>query len=153
MATQFHWRRFAEFECDELYAVLALRQNVLVVEQSSPYPDLDFVDQAADHLLATDNGTLIGYARCHAPLAGTAHASFGRVVVAQKYRGTGIGKELIERVIAHLAEGSCRDVRIGAQLYLEDFYSRFGFTRDGEPYDDVGVPHVNMRLRLGHAPS
>ena len=148
---QFHWRRFDELGRDELYAVLALRQNILVVEQSSPYPDLDFVDQAADHLLATDNGTLIGYARSHAALAGTAHASFGRVVVAQKYRGAGIGKELIARAIAHLAEGSCRDVRIGAQLHLEDFYARFGFVRDGEPYDDVGVPHVNMRLRLGHA--
>jgi ElaA protein len=151
MAMQFHWRRFTEFGCDELYAMLALRQNVLVVEQSSPYPDLDFVDQVADHLLATDNGTLIGYARCHAPLAERAHASFGRVVVAQKYRGTGIGKELIGRAIAHLAEGSCREVLIGAQLHLEAFYARFGFTRDGEPYDDAGVAHINMRLRLGHA--
>ena len=150
---QFHWRRFDEFGRNELYAMLALRQNVLVVEQSSPYPDLDFVDQIADHLLATDNGTLIGYARCHAPLAGRPHASFGRVVVAQKYRGTGIGQELIRRVIERLAEGSCHDVRIGAQLHLEDFYARFGFTRDGEPYDDVGVPHVNMRLRHGHAAS
>jgi ElaA protein len=148
---QFHWRRFDQFRCDELYAMLALRQNVLVVEQSSPYPDLDFVDQVADHLLATDNGTLIGYARCHAPLAGRTHASFGRVVVAQKYRGAGIGMELIRRIIERLAEGSCPDVLIGAQLHLEDFYARFGFARDGEPYDDVGVPHVNMRLRFGHA--
>jgi ElaA protein len=152
-AMQFHWRRFDEFGCNELYAMLAFRQDVLVVEQSSPYPDLDFVDQVADHLLATDNGSLVGYARCHAPLAGKAHASFGRIVVAQKYRGEGLGKELVGRVLARLAEGSCRDVLIGAQLHLEEFYARFGFTRDGAPYDDVGVPHVNMRLRLGHAPS
>jgi ElaA protein len=145
---RFHWRRFDEFACSELYAMLAFRQSILVVEQSSPYPDLDFIDQAADHLLATDNGTLIGYARCHAPLAGQAHASFGRIVVARTYRGAGIGKELISRVIAHLAEGSSSEVLIGAQLHLEDFYARFGFTRDGEPYDDVGVPHISMRLRL-----
>ncbi len=139
--------------CDELYAVLALRQNVLVVEQSSPYSDLDFVDQVADHLLVTDNETLTGYARCHAPLAGRAYASFGRVVVAQQYRRRGLGKELIGRVLAHLAERSCLDVRIGAQLYLEEFYAQFGFTRDGEPYEDVGVPHVDMRLRLRNASS
>jgi ElaA protein len=145
---QFRWRRFEEFARDELYAVLALRQNVLVVEQSSPYPDLDFVDQAADHLLVTDNETLIGYARCHPPLAGDAYASFGRVVVAQPYRGNGLGKALISRVIARLAEGSCPDILIGAQRYLEAFYADFGFTRDGEPYDDVGVAHIHMRLRL-----
>jgi len=149
---QFHWRRFEEFDCDELYAVLALRQNILVVEQSSSYLDLDFVDQVADHLLVTNNGTLIGYARSHAPLSGRAYASFGRVVVAREYRRAGLGKELVRRVIAHLAEGSCLDVLISAQLYLEDFYAHFGFTRDGEPYQDVGVPHVNMRLRL-NAPS
>jgi ElaA protein len=145
---QFRWRRFEEFVCEELYAVLALRQNVLVVEQASPYPDLDFVDQAADHLLVTDNETLIGYARCHAPLAGSTCASFGRVVVAQQYRGKGLGKELISRVIARLAEGPGPDILIGAQLYLEEFYADFGFTRDGEPYDDVGVAHIKMRLRL-----
>ena len=145
---QFRWRRFEEFGCDELYAVLAFRQNVLVVEQASPYPDLDFIDQAADHLLVSDNETLIGYARCHAPLPGSACASFGRVVVAQQYRGKGLGKELISRVIARLAQGCCPDILIGAQLYLEKFYADFGFTRDGEPYDDVGVAHVNMRLRL-----
>jgi ElaA protein len=145
---QFRWRRFEEFARDEFYAVLAFRQNVLVVEQSSPYPDLDFVDQVADHLLVTDNETLIGYARCHAPLAGSACASFGRVVVAQQYRGKGLGRELVSRAIARLAEGYCPDILIGAQLYLEDFYADFGFTRDGEPYDDVGVPHISMRLRL-----
>lgn len=150
---QFNWRRFDEFGCDELYAILALRQNVLVVEQSSPYSDLDFVDQVADHLLATSNGTLIGYARCHAPLAGRAHASFGRVVVAQTYRRAGLGKELIRRVIARLADEACPDVLIAAQLHLEGFYSGFGFTRDGEPYEDFGIAHVNMRLRLGRAPS
>jgi ElaA protein len=145
---QFHWRRFDELSASELYAVLALRQSILVVEQASPYPDLDFVDQVADHLLATDGGTLVGYARCHAPLEGTAHASFGRLVVARSYRRTGLGKELVRELIARLAENPCRDIRIGAQLYLEDFYARFGFARDGEPYDDAGVPHIEMRLRL-----
>jgi ElaA protein len=149
---QFHWRRFDELSRDQLYAMLALRQSILIVEQASPYPDLDFVDQAADHLLATDDGTLIGYVRCHQPLPGTAHASFGRVVVAQSYRRTGLGKELVRRAIAHLAEGPCPDVRIAAQLYLEDFYAGFGFARDGELYDDAGVPHVDMRLRFGHTP-
>ena len=145
---QFDWRRFDELDRDQLYALLAFRQSVLVVEQSSPYPDIDFVDQVADHLLATDNGTLVGYARCHAPLPGKTQASFGRLVVAQAYRRTGLGKELIRRLIAHLAEASSREILIGAQLYLERFYAGFGFARDREPYDDAGVPHIKMRLHL-----
>ena len=145
---EFHWRRFDELNANELYAMLALRQSILVVEQASPYPDLDFVDQAADHLLATHGGTLVGYGRCHASLPGTAHTSFGRLVVARSYRRAGLGKELVRQLIARLAENPCREIRIGAQLYLEDFYGRFGFARDGEPYDDAGIPHIAMRLRL-----
>jgi ElaA protein len=42
---EFSWYRFDEFGPKELYSILALRQDILVVEQKSPYPDLDFVDQ------------------------------------------------------------------------------------------------------------
>src|SRR5262249_1153318 len=116
---QFHWRRFDELDRDQLYAILALSPSVLALDQPPPYPDLDFVDQVADHLIATDNDTLIGYARCHAPLPGLTHASFGRLVVAQAYRKTGLGKEFVRRLLAHLAEGSAREIAIGAQLHLE----------------------------------
>lgn len=58
---------------------------------------------------------------------------------------------LVRRILTRLGEES-RDVAIDAQLYLEKFYSDFGFVRDGEPYDDVGVPHVKMRVRLHKAP-
>ena len=118
---QFRWHRFDELTRDELYAVLALRQDVLVVEQSSPYADLDFVDQGAEHLLVTDGSRLVGYARCFGPSVEKPFASFGRLVVAKARRGELLGKELVRRVLARLAHGSCREVQISAQLYLEAF--------------------------------
>jgi ElaA protein len=148
---EFRWYRFDEFDSQELYAMLALRQEILVVEQQSPYSDLDFADQTASHLLAKLGADFVAYARCTWPSEETAFASFGRVVVSKHYRGTGLGKELVQRSLARLGEESC-DIVIGAQLYLEKFYSDFGFVRDGEPYDDVGVPHLRMRLRSRGAP-
>jgi len=147
---EFRWYRFGEFGSQELYSMLALRQEILVVEQQSPYSDLDFADQTASHLLAKIGAEFVAYARCTRPSKESAFASFGRVVVSKQYRGRGLGKELVQRSIAHLGE-SC-DIVIGAQLYLEKFYSHFGFVRDGEPYDDVGVPHLRMRLRPRGAP-
>jgi ElaA protein len=144
---QFRWYRFGELTPDKLYSLLALRQGVLVVEQLSPYRDLDFIDQTASHLLATTGAGLVGYLRCYGPLAETTYASFGRLVVAKQHRGKGLGKELVQRALACLAQERC-DVVIGAQLYLEKFYSHFGFVRDSEPYDDAGVLHIKMRLRL-----
>lgn len=141
---EFRWYRFGEFGSQELYSVLALRQQILVVEQQSPYSDLDFADQTASHLLARIGTDLVAYARCTWPSEETASASFGRVVVSKQHRGTGLGKELVQRSIRRLREQSC-DIVIGAQLHLEKFYSDFGFVREGEPYDDAGVPHLRMR--------
>jgi ElaA protein len=145
---QFRWCRFDELTRDELYAVLALRQDVFVVEQSSPYADLDFMDQRADHLLVTDGSTLVGYVRCFGASAEKPFASFGRLVVAKARRGEALGQELVRRALARVARASCREVQISAQLYLEDFYARLGFTRSSKPYDDTGILHIDMRLTL-----
>jgi len=37
-----------------------------------------------------------------------------------------------------------RDVALSAQTYLEPFYRSLGFTPSSAPYDDYGVPHVDM---------
>ncbi len=39
------WRRFEEWTAGELYELLRFRQSIFVVEQASPYPDLDGLDQ------------------------------------------------------------------------------------------------------------
>jgi ElaA protein len=145
---RFRWCRFNELTGDELYVVLALRQEVFVVEQSSPYADLDFIDQRADHLLVTDGSALVGYARCFGPSPKKPFASFGRLVAAKARRGEALGKELVRHALARLAQGSCREVEISAQLYLERFYSQFGFVRSSKPYDDTGILHIDMRLIL-----
>ena len=35
-------------------------------------------------------------------------------------------------------------IRIGAQRYLEKFYGSLGFVPTGEPYDEDGIPHIEM---------
>ena len=37
-----------------------------------------------------------------------------------------------------------QDVRIGAQRYLEKFYGSLGFEVSSEPYEEDGIPHVEM---------
>ncbi len=45
----------------------------------------------------------------------------------------------------------CRDryphhpIALSAQLYLLRFYESLGFVKSGEPYDDYGIRHVDMR--------
>jgi ElaA protein len=37
-------------------------------------------------------------------------------------------------------------LRIGAQRYVEQFYAELGFVTASEPYDEDGIPHVEMVL-------
>jgi len=63
------------------------------------------------------------------------------VITSAEVRRTGIGRELMKRGLE--AAGDV-PIRIGAQQYLEAFYESFGFRRASEPYDEDGIPHVEM---------
>ena len=55
----------------------------------------------------------------------------------------------MRRAIAALEErhGAGVAIWLGAQKYLERFYGSFGFVRDGDDYDEDGIPHLPMRRR------
>ena len=143
---KFIWTQFADFSLGELYETLAFRQAVLVVEQKSAYRDLDSLDGMAMHLRAVkDHVGLVGYARCHGPTDAAPYASFGRLAISRQFRRKGLGKMMVEEILSRLSAHEC-DVVIDAQLYLQSFYSSFGFVPVGEPYDDVGIGHLQMRL-------
>ena len=38
-------------------------------------------------------------------------------------------------------------IRIGAQAHLERFYGEAGFIRASAPYDEDGIPHIEMLRR------
>lgn len=142
MELTWHERSFAELTNEELYAILALRQRVFVVEQKCAYLDADGYDQRSRHLWATQGGAIVAYLRIVAAGAKYAEPSLGRILIAPDARGTGLGRELVRRGIAAVGNAA---IRIGAQAYLERFYTELGFVRvSDEPYDDDGIPHIEM---------
>lgn len=133
----------------ELYDIMALRQEVFVVEQNCPYLDADGKDLHSWHLMGRDvQGKLICYTRLLPEgLSYDGYVSIGRVVSSPAARGTGAGKILIRRSIdmcRHLFGN--QPIKIGAQTYLLKFYARFGFQSTGEEYLEDGIPHTKMTL-------
>lgn len=137
------WQPFGELSVPQLYELLRFRQSIFVVEQSSPYPDLDGLDQSASHLLMRAEGVLRGYLRLIAR-----PVRIGRVAVAAPLRHGGLGRRLMDEALSrcrvHYPE---QPVVLTAQSYLVPFYCSFGFEPRGEPYDDFGVTHIEMELR------
>lgn len=139
-------KTFAELTPHQLYEILQLRQAVFVVEQNCPYLDADGCDQMSRHLCGHDGNGLVAYARL-VP-AGTKHAepSIGRVIIVERARGTGVGKALMRLAVARMAElFPGVPIVLGAQAHLQKFYAEFGFVVFGEPYDEDGIPHIDMR--------
>ena len=141
MELAWHDRSFAELAVAELYAIIALREMVFVVEQKCTYLDADGADPSSRHLWAERGGAILAYLRIVPAGVKYAEVSIGRVITAREARGTGLGRELMRRGVA--AAGAVA-IRIGAQAYLERFYGELGFVRASANYDEDGIPHVEM---------
>ena len=146
---EWQWRSFADLTGADVYDIMALRQDVFILEQRCLYPDADGLDQGAHHLLGwqTVEGkrTLAAYVRLLAPGAKYTEMSIGRVLTARAARGGGMGRTLMEQAIAHaVAQHPGHRIRIGAQAHLEAFYASFGFATISAPYDEDGIMHVDM---------
>lgn len=135
---------FKELSSDQLYDVLALRSEIFIVEQQCFYQDLDYKDQTAKHLLVYDDDKLIAYARI-LPFGKDESMSFGRLVTAISHRGKRLGKQLMDLILTYLKTHHPKQaIKIQAQYYLQNFYERYGFVVEGEPFEMDGIQHVLM---------
>ncbi|WP_226660755.1 GNAT family N-acetyltransferase [Microbulbifer aggregans] len=147
----FRWSTFNQLSPTELYEILRVRQEVFVVEQDCAYQDVDGKDQRAWHLACWDDTaespTLLAYLRVVHPGEKYPEPSIGRVLTSKAARGTGLGKELMRTAIERTRrEYPQAPIRISAQLYLNKFYTDLGFEPVSEPYDEDGIPHIEMVL-------
>ena len=138
-------KAFDKLTTPELYALLKLRCDVFVVEQSCPYPDPDGRDILCHHLMVTEGGALIACLRILPAGLTFDEVSIGRVAVAEDRRGGGIARRMMVKAMAHARSAmGAGPIKISAQEYLTDFYASLGFAAVSDPYLEDGIPHVDM---------
>lgn len=130
----------------------AVREAVFVQEQGIAREDeWDEADHTAVHAVVTNRlGMPVATGRLlveGAPGSGTAR--IGRMAVDRTLRSSGVGRQVVQALEqAARARGDTRVV-LGAQRSAEGFYARLGYAPYGEPYEEVGIPHVGMARALG----
>ncbi|MEE4239908.1 MAG: GNAT family N-acetyltransferase [Desulfopila sp.] len=146
MDIHWRWQPFADISGREMHEILAVRQEVFVVEQQCVYRDADELDLAARHLTGqTVDGRIVAYARLIAPGAHFAEPSIGRVLTRMDIRRRGIARRVVSLAIDECNRVyPAHDIRIGAQLYLKKFYVSFGFFQVGSEYTEDGIEHIEM---------
>lgn len=136
------WEALAE-------AAQAVRLAVFVGEQGIPESEeWDADDATAVHAVVR---TLAGLplATGRLILSGEAgHARIGRMAVLRSARGIGLGREVLQALIAQARERGVRHIGIHAQLSAMPLYAQAGFVPVGEVFDEVGIPHRCMTLAI-----
>lgn len=151
--------KFAELDGATVFALARLRQAVFVVEQECAYPDLDDHDLDAETVhfwvegdVPTEAVACLRVLRDRTAKDGAAGDraangsgawKIGRVCTALPARGTGLSAKLFGAAMDFL--GPEAEVTLGAQTYAAGFYRKFGFTEEGEEYDEDGIMHIEMR--------
>lgn len=133
---------FTALSALEVYELARLRQDVFVVEQDCPYPDLDGRDHepGTRHVLLGDD-ELVGCARV---LDDSDVWRIGRVLLAEEARGKGLADVLMTTALS-VCTG--RDVVLDAQAPLAGWYSTHGFEVSGPEFLEDGIPHLPMRRK------
>lgn len=117
-----------------------VRDAVFVEEQKVPRDiEWDEHDAASRHVVARDSdGGAIGTGRL------LVDGHIGRMAVLADWRGKGVGRALLERLLEEARQQGHTHLALHAQTHASGFYRRFGFVEEGPEFMEAGIPHRTM---------
>jgi predicted GNAT family N-acyltransferase len=123
-----------------LEKVFAIRREVFVGEQNCP-PELEWeFEDESNHFLATSDGEPAGACRWRKTDKGY---KLERFAVLKKFRGKGVGQELVRAVLSDLPKDAAY-VYMHAQLGAISLYEKFNFEKVGPEFEEAGIRHYKM---------
>lgn len=126
---------------------LELRFRVLREPLGQRREDVPFpFERESLHLIAEDGEALAGCVLFH-PESLTQGRLF-QMAVAPNLQRLGLGRRLVERLEGELRERGFTTVTLHARVPVVGFYQKLGYAVEGEVYEEVGIPHQNMRKDL-----
>jgi YbgC/YbaW family acyl-CoA thioester hydrolase len=146
------WEPMARVELGSWQALGAaarqVRNEVFLQEQRIPVEmEQDEADETAVHALARNRlGLPVATGRLlpHAPGVGR----ISRMAVHRVLRGSNLGRDVLRALMQAATDRGDREVLLHAQRNAEGFYARLGFLRRGEPFEEAGIVHIEMRHAL-----
>ncbi len=127
-----------------------IRTRVFIVEQGVPISEeLDSHDEGdatCVHALVDIDGRPVATGRLYEPEPGT--GKIGRMAVLEAFRGTGAGMLLLDALIKEGRRRGLTRLELDSQVHAIGFYGKRGFTTEGSPFMDCGIPHQRMVLHL-----
>lgn len=123
--------------------LLDLRTRVFVEEQGVPAElEEDFMDPYCMHVMAGETNKVVGCGRL------LPDGRIGRMAVDKAFRGKGIGRAILKRLLQLARLNGHRSVILNAQMQAAGFYQNAGFQVSSDTFEEAGIEHVQMMMQL-----
>jgi len=120
-----------------------IREEVFIKEQKVPKNlEWDGLDPEAKHALVKNKDNLIGTGRIFSD------GHIGRIAVMKSYRGRGIGKKIISKLVETAKNEGLHEVWLSSQCTAVGFYKKIGFSEFGDIFQEAGINHIKMKKRI-----
>jgi len=128
----------------------AVRQAVFIDEQGIPESEeWDADDAEAVHAVVSNlAGLPLATGRLIHAGQEPEHAKIGRMAVLRCSRGTGLGEQVLRALMGEARRRQLHGIALHAQVNAQGFYEKLGFVAEGPVFDEVGMPHQRMVIRL-----
>ncbi len=123
-----------------------IREEVFVKEQGF-VKEFDRIDEIATHLVLFWEGQPAGVCRIF-PAEEPGCWDFGRLAVRKVFRDKHLGSLLVREAEEEARRQGGVKLTLMAQIRVQKFYEKNGYTPFGEPCDDEGCPHIWMEKML-----
>jgi YbgC/YbaW family acyl-CoA thioester hydrolase len=123
---------------------MKVRVEVFVEEQQIPLAmEQDPADELSLHAVAYNRlGMPVATGRLLPAQQG--QGRIGRMAVKRVLRESGLGSQVLQALIAAAGQRGDRAVSLHAQRSAEGFYACSGFEPQGDGFEEVGLPHIEM---------
>lgn len=121
-----------------------IRREVFVSEQGF-VNEFDNIDSEAYHIVAFVDGEQAAAARLFEEDRGW---HIGRVAVLKKFRGMGLGAQIMKKAEEFARENKISKISLSAQKRVQGFYEKLGYKAQGDIYYDEFCPHIMMTKEL-----
>ena len=124
-----------------------IRRQVFQIEQGiNSELDFDGKDDNSEHAIAYFEDKAVGTMRIRHISGDT--VKFERLAVLKEYRKNGVGSEIMNYTIEYLRDKGIKDIILDSQVHAKNFYEQLGFKQEREAFEEVGIPHVKMKIEL-----
>ncbi len=125
-----------------------LRNRILLRPIGIPDFGWEKNDPRSWHFVAHENGRVLGCVVLVRLDPEARRTQLIQMAVETEFQGRGLGRMLVKELIRFARQQEVGEILIHSREEVTQFYERLGFQIVGEPFEEVGIRHRHMLMRL-----